>query len=467
MMPDEQPDEFIRTVPRVVSVLPAAWMRPDFVPTGEAMTMAWLTELRDGTDDYRHVGGRWLTYRKGIWQLDECDTVGRSVGEFCRKVGSDLRKKELKKAVESYANHVGMVGRLRTELAAAADDFDTDIDLIATPAGAIFSADEDDDLPRPHQKENMVTKCCAVSPVEMPTPTWDAFLLRVCAGDQAVVDYLHRWFGYCLTGSTKEQVFVFLYGFGQNGKGVLLDTVQGIMGTYATSASIDMFVKQRNEKHPEELAGMRGVRLVVAEETDKGRAWNEGLLKHLVSGDRVRARYMRQNSFEFTPHFKITISGNHRPVINVDKAMRRRIHLVPFMVEIPDAERNLHLREDLRGEWPGILWKLLQGQRAWRRGGLAPPEAVLAATEEYVEDEDSIGQWLRECTMADLAGRATTMVLYGSWQVWATNAGEPKISAKAFSQALRSHGLRPYRNAKERGFVGVRLAPAGGQEPGW
>ncbi|MBO0715725.1 MAG: hypothetical protein J2P55_00110 [Rhizobiales bacterium] len=457
-MPDEKP--------AVVSVLPSVWMRPDFMPTGEAMTMAWLADVRAaGVEDFRWVGGRWLAYRNGIWHPDECETVSRSIGAFCAKVGSDIHKRTDRKTIESYAMHAGMAARARHELAAVADDFDRDRNLIATPGGAIFSNDEDDDLPRPHCKENYVTRCCAVTPCDMPTPAWDAFLLKSCAGNVEVINYLHRWFGYCLTGQTTEQVFVFLHGYGQNGKGVLLDTVQGVMGSYAASASIDMFVKHRNERHPEELAAMRGVRLVVAEETDKGRAWDEGLLKRLVSGDRVRARYMRQNSFEYTPQFKICISGNHRPVIgNVDKAMRRRIHLVPFNVEIPDHERNVRLREDLKDEWPGILWKLLQGQRAWRRGGLNPPETVLSATDEYVDEEDSIAQWMRECTLEDRNARVTLRALYGSWQEWAQNEGEPRISAKAFSQALRSHGVRRYRTMHERGFDGIRLAPL--SEPG-
>jgi putative DNA primase/helicase len=454
-MPDEKPT--------IATVLPVQYMRDGFQPTNEAMVMAWLHELRNnGTEDFRFFGGRWHTYDNGIWRRDDSGVVGRSLGGFCRKVGSDLRKPRLRDSVESMRMHSGLERRARDELGMIADDFDKDPDLLATPDGVIDMGDDDDDTPRPHRKEYYITKCAAVSPIEMPTPRWDAFLLRVCAENRDVIAYLYRWFGYCLTGETKEQVFVFFHGFGQNGKGVFLDTIRGIMGSYAASASIELFAKRKTEKHPEELAQLCGVHLVVADETNQGRAWDEAALKHLVSGDTVRAREMRQNSFEYTPRFKICVSGNHKPVIGaVDKAMRRRIHLVPFTVEIPDNERNLHLRDDLKEEWPGILWKLLQGQRDWKRNGLQPPEAVLTATEEYVGEEDSVAQWLAEDTMVDLDVRTPTAVLYQDWQVWAKNAGEPPGSRKAFSQALEAHGLKRYRSGRDRGFKAVRLIPTG------
>jgi len=454
-MPDEKP--------KIVSVLPASWMRPDFLPTTEAMGTAWFQDLRAiGVEDFRHVGGHWYACVNGIWLSDESGIVGRSLGAFLRKAGADVRKPKHRATIESHAMRKGILDNARDELGMIADDFDRHIHLLSTPDGVIAMNDDDDDTLRPHLKEYFITKCCGIAPTDMPTPRWDRFLMRVCAENREVIAYLYRWFGYCLTGSTQEQVFVFFYGYGQNGKGVLLDTIQGVMGNYATSASIELFVKHRHERHPEELAAMRGVRLVVAEETNKGRAWDEGLLKHLVGGGRVRARHMRQDSFTFVPHFKICISGNHKPVIgNVDKAMRRRIHLVPFIVEIPDHERRLHLREELRDEWPGILWKLLQGQRDWKRNGLQPPEAVLTATEEYVEEEDSIAQWLGENTMVDLDVHTSTSVLYRDWQVWAKNAGESPGSRKAFSQALESHGVKRYRNGHERGFMGIRLVPCG------
>jgi len=439
------------------------WMRPDFLPTTEAMGAAWLLDMRDkGIEDFCFFGGRWHIFTNGIWQRDESGAVGRSVGLFLRTVGSDTRKAKHRASIESYAMRTGIISNARDELGKIADDFDKDPHLLGTPDGVIAMNDDDDDTLRPHRKEHYMTKCAAVSPIEMPTPRWDAFLWRVCAENREVIAYLYRWFGYCLTGSTDEQVFVFLYGYGQNGKGVLLDTILGIMGSYAASASIDLFVKRRTERHPEEFAQLRGARLVVAAETNKGIPWDEARLKHLVSGDRVRAREMRQNSFEYTPHFKITISGNHKPVIgSVDKAMRRRIHLVPFTVEIPDEERNLHLRVELRDEWPGILWKLLQGQRDWKRNGLQPPETILTASEEYVEEEDSVAQWLAEDTLPDLDARTSISVLYQDWQVWAKNAGEAPGSRKAFAAALDAHKFKRYRVGRERGFMAIRLLPTG------
>jgi putative DNA primase/helicase len=180
--------------------------------------------------------------------------------------------------------------------------------------------------------------------------------------DPQVRAFLYRFFGYALTGNTDEQCFVFLFGSGQNGKGTFLETIRSIWGSYAAQASINLLTRQHHERQPEELAALRGVRLVIAHETDRGTSWDEAKLKAMVSGERIRARYMFRDSFEFTPKFKIAVSGNNKPALgDVHKAMRRRILLVPFNVEIPHSEKNINLKRDLVPEYPGILYKFLIG----------------------------------------------------------------------------------------------------------
>jgi putative DNA primase/helicase len=132
----------------------------------------------------------------------------------------------------------------------------------------------------------------------------------------------------------------FLYGTGANGKSVFLSTVAGIMGTYCKTASFETFAATSSPGHPTDIADLMGVRLVICPEVEQGRRWAESKIKSLTGGDRVKARFMRQDFFEFTPQFKLMIAGNHKPSLrNVDEAIRRRMHLIPFAVTIPEKAR--------------------------------------------------------------------------------------------------------------------------------
>ena len=175
-------------------------------------------------------------------------------------------------------------------------------------------------------------------------------------GDHELVAFLQRVAGYALTGSTSAHALFFLYGTGANGKSVFVNTVAGILGDYHRTAPIETFTASSHERHPTDLAGLRGARLVTAVETEEGRRWAESRIKALTGGDKIAARFMRQDFFEFTPQFKLLIAGNHKPGLrSVDEAIRRRFNLIPFAVTIPDEERDENLTDNLKAEWPGIL----------------------------------------------------------------------------------------------------------------
>jgi P4 family phage/plasmid primase-like protien len=179
------------------------------------------------------------------------------------------------------------------------------------------------------------------------------------------------------TGVTSEHALFFLYGTGANGKSVFVNTVAAILGAYATNAPMDTFMAVHGERHPTDMAGLRGARLVTSIETEQGRRWAESRLKALTGGDKISARFMRQDFFEFIPQFKLVVAGNHKPSIRtIDEAMRRRLHLVPFTVTIPSKRRDRTLPERLLAERDGILAWAVQGCLEWQRIGLQPPPAV-------------------------------------------------------------------------------------------
>src|SRR5262245_17946065 len=205
-------------------------------------------------------------------------------------------------------------------------------------------------IDRAPRREDYCTKSTAVAPAlsGTPCPLWMAFLNRVTNNDPELIAFLKRFLGYCLTGHVHEQVLVFLFGTGANGKSVFVSTVTGILADYAIVAPMETFVASKFDRHPTEIAKLMGARLVVAQETQKGREWDESKIKMLTGGDKLTGRFMRGDFFDFKPTHKLLISGNHKPSLrNVDEAIRRRFLLVPFTVQIPVPERDPELVEKL------------------------------------------------------------------------------------------------------------------------
>jgi putative DNA primase/helicase len=291
-----------------------------------------------------------------------------------------------------------------------------------------------------------------------------SFLDKITGGDNELIRFLQRMAGYTLTGMTTEHALFFLYGTGANGKSTFINAVTGCAGDYHRVAPIETFTASKEERHPTDLAGLRGARLVTSVETEEGRRWAESKIKALTGGDKISARFMKQDFFDFTPTFKLVIAGNHRPGLrSVDEAIRRRFHLVPFGVTVPLDERDKDLPDKLKAEAPGILWWMIQGCLEWQRTGLAPPESVRAATDAYLDSEDVLAAWIDDVGKLDPDGWHTTGELYRSYEAWAKRNGEWVGSIKKFSQRLEdragSLGMRRQRGADgKRGFRGLRLS---------
>jgi putative DNA primase/helicase len=285
------------------------------------------------------------------------------------------------------------LARSDRRLAATIDQWDADPWQLNTPQGVV---DLTIGQARPHIPEDYFTKITAVGP-RGNCPRFLSFLERITGGDSELVAYIQRVLGYGLTGLTREHALFFGYGTGANGKSVLLSTVAGVLGDYHKAAPIETFTASNADRHPTDLASLRGARLVTATETEEGRRWAESRIKQLTGGDTVAARFMRQDFFEYRPQFKLIIAGNHKPSLrSVDEAIRRRFHLIPFAVTIPPEERDSDLADKLKAEWPGILAWMIEGCVEWQAECLRPPAAVVEATDAYLTAEDAMAAWLDE-----------------------------------------------------------------------
>lgn len=426
---------------------------PEFADDALALQFS----ARYGNDlRYTAAWARWNTWDGAQWKPDDTCYVFDLVRRLCRRVGSRCSDKNLARRVASAATVAAVERLARTDRrqAASVDQWDAEPWSLNTPAGIV---DLRTGSLRPATREDYCTKITVASP-SGTCHLWSDFLARITNGSVELQQFLQRMSDYALTGVTREHALFFLYGTGANGKSVFINTLSGVMGDYAKTASIETFTASAGEHHHTDLAGLRGARIVTAVETEDGRRWAESKLKALTGGDRIAARFMRQDFFEFTPQFKLLVAGNHKPSIRtVDEAIRRRFNLVPFAVTIPPAERDPELSDKLRHEWGGILQWVVDGCLNWQRDGLNPPAIVRDATADYMAAEDALGRWLENCCAPTESQFTAGVELFESWHRWCEQNGEQSGSQKRFSQNLEARGFSRQRSADARGFSGLAL----------
>jgi phage/plasmid primase, P4 family, C-terminal domain len=412
-------------------------------------------------EDWRYCAlwSRWLMWTGKHWKNDDTLLVSHLIRSIGREVAlkADSHRTASKLASAGTVTSVERLARMDRRHAATTDIWDADLWLINTPKGVV---DLRTGTIRLHRREDFMIKMThgTLTPGSR-CEVWLRFVNEIAGHDPALVAYLQRVFGYCLTGATLEHALFFLYGTGANGKSVFVNSLLGVLGDYGMNAPMETFMSSRNDRHPAELAMLRGARLVVAAETEQGRSWNESRVKELTGGDLITARDLYQSFFTYPPQFKPILTGNHKPALrNIDEAIRRRFHLIPFIITIPPEKRDKSLQRKLLRERDGIFEWALEGCIQWQRDGLRPPEIVRQATDEYFEAEDSLGRWMEERCVLTPSARSLTNELFADWKQWAEMAGEYVGTQKRLSELLQSRGIEKWRNSGGlRGLQGIGL----------
>jgi putative DNA primase/helicase len=436
--------------------VPRVEVDSDQVPafSQEALAMQFA-DMHSSALRYVSKQSRWLIYDGTRWLPDEKMRIFTLVRKFCRHVSAEVNDPRDAKLI-AHKNTVASVEyliRSDERLAATVHEWDTDLWLLNTPGGTV---DLKTGKLRPHSADEHITKITSVTPGG-ECPLWLKFLDRVTP-DRELQGFLQRMCGYALTGSTKEHALFFLHGDGGNGKGVFLQTVSRLTAEYHCNAPISTFTVAQGDRHPTEIADLCGARLVTVAETEQGRQWSESLIKQLTGGDPMKARFMRQDLFEFTPQLTLVISGNHKPTLNtVDMAIRRRMNLIPFTVTIGPEEKDVDLPEKLEAEWPGILQWMIDGCLDWQRQGLAAPQSVIDATNEYLANEDALATWLQDKCETKPSFKESANKLFAEWSEWCDDAGEDAGKSKHFYDKMSSKGFRKEREKSGRVFYGIRL----------
>ncbi|WP_342550939.1 phage/plasmid primase, P4 family [Lysinibacillus sp. FSL M8-0216] len=429
--------------------------------------------LRDAYGDhirYSYIRKNWYYYDGKIWQIDQEGMIKMLVDKTVEKMKNEalfipegvdeeeVRNNFIKhiKATRSSKGKTNMLKETEHLTSVKPSQFDSDIDLFNVQNGYL---DLKTSTLMEHDKSKYFTKISNVEFTDkIGCSLWLEFLDQIFDGDKALIDYMQRAVGYSLSGSTQEQMMFILYGNGRNGKSVFLDIITEMFGSYATNIQPQtIMVKQQSSGANSDIARLAGARLVTTTEPNEGVRLDEGLVKQLTGGDKVTARFLYENEFDFEPQFKLWMATNHKPIIRgTDDGIWRRLAIIPFTVQIPENKIDYNLTNKLKREITAILNWAVEGYLKWQKDGLKEPEIIKQQRQEYRVEMDSIECFIEECCIKAPQFRVPAKTLFNEYKNWASDNGQYMMSSTKFGREMG----KKFNKIKTNGtmhYAGVRL----------
>lgn len=416
---------------------------------------------------YCHPWRKWLVWDEKRWKEDDTAAIDRLAKETVRSLWDQLGQIPSEKAREAFFRFIAgseRAGKLESMKTLAASEkgipvlpraLDADPWKLNCLNGTL---DLKTKALAPHRKEDMNTKLAPVNwNPEAKAPRWESFIWEVTGSREGLFGFLRRIVGMSLTGVVKDHALFLLYGTGRNGKSTFLNALQQVLGEdYSTQASPDFLLDKGNmESHPTELTNLHKKRVVVVNEPSASRRLAESLVKSLTGGDKIRARRMREDSWQFDPTHKIFLAANHKPrVKDQSRGLWSRIKLIPF-TESFEGREDHELPEKLASEIEGILRWAVEGCLEWQRNGLQEPPEVAEAVEEYRRESDSLGTFLEERCDSSEEARVPSSELYRSYADWSDENKTRAFAREDF-----------YIFLEERGYPRTRVS-AGDRKGHW
>ena len=410
---------------------------------------------------YCYETGYWLVWNGKVWEKDTGAQIMALAKETVRGIyaeAANTSDKSQRKELADHAKKSESESKLHAMIALARDlvpikvqDLDADNMLFNCQNGTI---DLRTGILNPHKRENFIT---LISPVEYDpnahSDPWEQHLLRVTGNNKGLIAYLQRVFGYCLTGETKEQVMFFVFGPTKTGKSKTIGAVMWVLGDYAKQTPSETLLIKRYSGHSDK-ARLVGSRMVVAIEAEKGERLASASIKNMTGGDRMTARFLYKENFEFYPTFKIFLVANDKPLIRgEDSAMWERVKLIPFKQFIPLAERDKDLAEKLKEEGKGILAWMVRGCLDWQKyRDLMEPEEVTNETATYRSEMDILGDFLDDCCNIERAAKVAHGDLYQAYEEWCHQNDEEPITKKMLTIELQGRNF-----VAKRGHAGRKI----------
>lgn len=417
-----------------------------------AMSKMFL-EMHSENIRFEHSWGKWLVWNDIKWSIDHSGqimTLAKQVVEAVWNIISEDdsmldRHTDFATNIATKGYMKSMVDLAASECAVSHTDLNKDIWLLNCPNGTV---DLRTGEMREHRRDDYLTTSTPTNfNPDAPSFHFDRFLDEIF-DTQALIAFNGRIFGSFLTGSVNEQKLFLFHGVGANGKTTLLNAFLSVLGTdYALQAPPGLLMASQTDKHPTELASLYGMRLVVCTETEQGRKLNKALMKLLTGGDKISARRMREDFWEFFPTHKIVICTNHKPQIgDTDKAIWRRILLNPFEIVFSEEQQDKTLPDKLQAEREGILAWAIRGCVEWRKQGLSPPDCIQNATKEYQTEEDIIGQFISDECLTGLSYKIKAADFSENLNKWCDSEGYQRINQKRIGTDLKSRGFKKHKS---------------------
>ena len=424
--------------------------------------------VADNADKFRHVEGLgWFMWDGRRWKKDSYADAYTAAVEAVRKRASNsdsfaVQDHALHSEANSKIKAMLMAASMKSEIRVRLDEMDTHPRLLNCLNGTV---DLLTGKLKPHDPADLITMLCPHS--YDPDATCPIFLQAVdlyFSSNFELITFMQCALGYSLTGCTDEQCLFILYGDGANGKSTLVNIIHHVIGrTYGQEMPAQTILFSRNERIPNDIARLRGARFVSGQETGEGNRLNEPLIKSLTGGDKVTARFLRKEFFEFTPTQKIWLATNHQPSIRgTDEGIWRRLKLIPFDVHITPEMAVPGFDRKLVEEAPGILVWLVRGAvRYFRDGHLPEASIVTRASQRYRTESDVVGRFLDEETLKHPDEKISKGDLYDAYKRWCNEEGEPAIKKGAFGKSMMRRGFADARLGNDRGWSGIRLRREG------
>lgn len=402
---------------------------------------------RDRGTWLRWNGERWYSVSRGD-MLDVARSTVRDMSLRAEHMGDDARPTFLRKVASASRPAIwrGMIDAAACDerVVMRGEEFDGDPWLLGCLNGVV---DLRTGELRTHGREFYMTKrvACAYD-VGARSELWEKFLDTTTQGDVEVQEFLARAVGYTLTGSTREEKLFFIHGPAASGKTTFTEAIRTLFGDYSAKANFQTFLKSKGGDSPERhLARLVGARLVLSSEMERGKRLAEALVKEVVGGEKITARELYHEAFEYHPQFKLWLVANDMPwVSSTDSGLWRRILRIPFEHAIAPEHRDPNVKAALVGEagcQRAILKWAVEGCIAWQRHGLRVPAAIEAATSAYRAQMDPLSAFATECCEWEAAALTPVGLMWLAYAKYMDTSGTRRpLQKQTFNSMLRERG---------------------------
>lgn len=387
----------------------------------------------------------WLTYDGKTWNGGGADAIKTFIREYLPEY----------QVMSQLISGVEAVMRLYPSLMVDGEAWDADKHYLNCPD---YTYNLKTGERMNHSPTHLLTKITRVGPdFDYGQSLWVHCLDTWFGADQVEINYVQTLFGLFLTGETKDECVTMWIGRSGAGKSIMTSIMSYIMGDYAQTATDTAFLDVRYHPHAEEIARMRGKRLVFIHEVEGN--LNLRRVKSIASGEAISASFKGKDSFEFRPEAKLWFVGNEAPPTRSSgRELERRFHVYEFERQIEAKDMDLNLGTKLRAEASYILGWAMDGAKSYYATGLHRSPQVVQSTKRYFADADILEQFLEDRCVIHPQEFTSVANIFGDFAMWADESGvRQKPDKGRFAQRLKAKGYRLERRVIEKGSGSVRV----------